>query len=103
MSKKIKELEHELNCMKRTCRNQEMDVIILMFVSLIKLIIIIFLIVMFYNANTDKNAIGQMVCDDNGHGEFIKFDSYNKIIECEPKPSYQEYDGGYIKVVDNAR
>lgn len=49
----------------------------------------------------ELKALGQMVCDENDMGEFKSFDSEDKIIECAPKPEYKEYDGGYIKMVDD--
>jgi len=42
--------------------------------------------------------IGQMVCDENHLGEFVKFDSSTKIIKCEPMPEMIPYDGGRIVI-----
>jgi len=47
------------------------------------------------------NEIGNMVCDENDLGAFIKFK--NNKIHCEPLEKEIPYDGGWIVVQDKRR
>jgi len=42
------------------------------------------------------SEIGNMVCNENGYGDFKKFQ--NNKIYCDEKPIIEKYDGGYIVV-----
>jgi len=46
--------------------------------------------------SADVDKLGGMVCEENNHGDFIKFDSDNKKIYCEELVKKEKYDGGYI-------
>jgi len=47
----------------------------------------------------DQTAdIGQMVCEENGFGDYVSFDSSSKTIKCEPTIDKFHYDSGYIEI-----
>lgn len=49
----------------------------------------------------DVEVIGNMVCEEQGLGEFRAFDKENNIIDCARLPEERiKYDGGFIRVVD---
>ncbi len=47
-------------------------------------------------------GLGEMVCQERGHGDFVKFDNEKKEIVCEPKKRKERFDGGHIRI-ENSR
>ncbi len=44
------------------------------------------------------NAMGDMICDDAGEGEFLEFNNEKKTIRCAPQKETKKFDGGTIVI-----
>ena len=42
------------------------------------------------------DEIGQMVCDENGLGDYRAYNGATNTIKCEPKPEKTEYGRGRV-------
>lgn len=51
-------------------------------------------------AGEKTDELGEMVCQERGHGDFIRFEEDKNKIICDPAPNDEKFDSGYIEVRD---
>jgi len=94
---KIKE-QHLINTIRElsdTIANYKMVIFILCLVVILS----VTGMVIGLNESNEKHKLGDMVCEEQGLGEFKEFDSKNKVISCYEIDEQIPFDGGNIKVV----
>jgi len=75
----------------------KIDVILFTFFIIIWVSILVLVLM----NETQVKPIGNMVCDEQGLGEFKGFHKNSKTIKCLKEPTKIRYDGGYIQIVMN--
>ena len=72
------------------------DETVLIIVSILGGIFIGSVVGSFTTVNEQVSPMGNMICSERGHGDFVKFADGD--VYCEEKEQLEPYDGGYIIV-----
>lgn len=76
-------------------------------IALILMIVGSFLMVIAFGVDSnsrhyDLEKMGDMICEERGHGDFVEFKSGDEQIVCEPEKQTEKFNGGTI-VIEHER
>lgn len=88
-----KNLERELNNMKT-----QRDIVL---IAALCVLAIACVFAWGWNFQSDSaETMGQMICDEKGHGDFVTLDKDEKTVKCEPKKRKEKFNDGYVEVTE---